>query len=107
MRCNPHLLKLLTCSFKAGMGCEDLIEPDPSADMTDGQWEDALRKWEIRINLWLKNPKKTAAASAGSDTAATAAEESGNAADSEPRLPQSLYDSTTVGEYVKVHIYST
>ena len=87
------------------MGCEDLIEPDPSADMTDGQWEDALRKWEIRINLWLKNPKKTAA-SAGSDTPA-AAEESGGNADSEPRLPQSLYDSTTVGEYVKVHMYST
>jgi len=34
-----------------------ILEPSPSDDLSDGAWEDALRKWKLQINLAMKDVK--------------------------------------------------
>jgi len=82
--------------IKAGLGCEGLVEPNPEADMSDGQWEDAMRKWKIRIVIWLKNPTSKAAPKAAENV--TKKVEAVAKKVEASLLPLSLSDATTVGE---------
>lgn len=72
----------------SGASCEGLEEPDPNADISDGSWEDLLRKWKIQIALWLKqrnsNTKTTTDIGGPSSL-----------------MPLCLVDSTSVGEIVE------
>ena len=64
---------------------ELLEEPNPTTEMSDGSWEDLLRKWKLQTVVWVKE--------------ASQLEQTGSTEDS--FLPISLADSSTVAEIVE------
>ena len=64
---------------------ELLEEPNPTTEMSDGSWEDLLRKWKLQTVVWVKQ--------------ASQLEQTGSTEDS--FLPISLADSSTVAEIVE------
>ena len=64
---------------------ERLEEPDPTAEMSDGSWEDLLRKWKLQSIVWVKQTSQQESAASSNDSL----------------LPISLADSSTVAEIVE------
>ena len=68
-------------SATGGKPVAEIKEPDLSADVTSGTWEDLLIKWKVQIQVWLKTKD--------------------NSKSSNPTLPLNLLDSNTKANVVE------